>query len=108
MIAFRDAQANLRRAAERLAARFGPAPIEREYNTLVASWTAGAASIRLIAWPPAWQSDRFTNPVHERDPRVAVACHVTVGTGFRPPLAPAEWAWLGGFEPVAPMRATRA
>lgn len=41
---------------------------------------------------------RPTNPSQERDPRVAVACHIIVETGFRPPSAPVERVWLDGFE----------
>ena len=102
-----DAHDNLRRTAARLAARFGPATIGRSWNTLVCGWACGAASVGLIAWPDEWQSDHLPNPAHERDPRLASACHVTILTGFRPALTPEERGWLDGFVPVAPIEGNR-
>jgi hypothetical protein len=43
----------------------------------------------------------FRNPAHDRDPRLKTACHLSIDSGFRPPVTQAERAWLASFEPVA-------
>lgn len=97
-----DAHANLRRTAATLAERFGPAAAGQEYNTLVCEWRAGTASIRLVAWPPEWQSGLPSNPAHGHEPRLATACHVNLLTGFRLPLSEREAAWAASFRGIAP------
>lgn len=95
-----DAQVNLRRAADLMAATLGPARIGRRWNMLVASWRCGLAEVSLIAWPPAWQSPGRSNPAEGRDHRLRTACHVHVATGFRLPLSAEEETWVKGFEPL--------
>jgi hypothetical protein len=95
-----DAQTNLRRTDEAIAARIGPAPIGRRWNTLVGAWRCGLAEIGLIAFPPAWQSHGLQNDAHEREPRLRTACRVNVATGFIAPLSARERAWVESFRPV--------
>lgn len=96
-----DARGNLRRAAEQIASRLGPAAIEQRYNTVRCEWTAGAAAIRLTAWPPDLQPDRTVNPAHGREPRLRTACLLEIETGFRLEATAEERAWLDGFVPIA-------
>lgn len=102
-----DARGNLRRTAEGIAARLGEAPIEQRYNTVQCEWAAGAAALRLTAWPPELQSGSLANPAHERDPRLVTACLLEIETGFRPDATPEELAWLRGFVPIAPIAGDR-
>ncbi len=96
-----DATGNLRRHAAFFAERLGPAPIGREWNTLVCGWRSGAASLRLTAWPPAWQSPELRNDAHQREPRLRTAVHVTLLTGFRLPLSSHEERWMAEFQSIA-------
>ncbi len=61
-----DAHENLRRTADHLAASLGPAPVGRQWNTLVAKWRSGLAEVSLMTWPPRWQSHDLQTP-----PRIA-------------------------------------
>lgn len=97
-----DARINIAAAARPLANRLGRAPILHHYNTITCRWRAGATAITLTVWPPDQQSMHFNNPAHDRDPRLATACHVAVQTGFRPPLSAEEAIWLSAFEPLLP------
>lgn len=99
----RDARLNIETAARPIANRLGLAPIGRRYNTLHCAWQAGAASIGLSVWPPELQTTTSRNPAHERDPRLATACHITIATGYRPPLRVEELRWLESFEPLLPI-----
>ena len=96
-----DGRRNLRRLAAFFAERLGPAPIGREWNTLVCGWRSGTASLRLTAWPPAWQSPELRNDAHAREPRLRTAAHVTLLTGFRLPLSGCEERWVTEFQSVA-------
>lgn len=96
-----DAHENLRRTADHLAASLGPAPVGRQWNTLVAKWRSGLAEVSLMTWPPRWQSHDLQNPSENREPRVRTACHVTLTTGFRLGLSETEREWVKGFRPIA-------
>ncbi len=100
-----DAEANIRFAADQFAQHLGARTIADEYNTRRVGWRWGAASVTLLAWPPARQSGpKPNNPAHRREPRLVTACSVTVQTGWRPPLSPQDRAWLDGFVPMGPTR----
>lgn len=96
-----DTHANVRQAHDELARHFGAATLGRRYNTLVCGWQCGAAAVRLIAWPPEWQSPGLSNDAHAAEPRLVTACHVRLQTGFRVRLSAQEKAWLDEFSPVA-------
>lgn len=96
-----DAHENLRRTADHIAASLGPAPVVRQWNTIVAKWRSGLAEVSLTAWPPGWQSRDLQNPSQDREPRLRTACHVTLTTGFRLGLSEAEREWVEGFRPIA-------
>jgi hypothetical protein len=96
-----DARENLRRTAEHFAERLGEAPIADRNNTAQCEWRSAAASLTLLAWPAELQRHRLVNPAHDRDPRLAIGCHIEVLTGYRPPVSPEEQAWLDSFQPAA-------
>ncbi len=101
-----DARANLRRTAEQLEGRLGPAQIEERNNTVECQWRFGSSLVRLMAWPPDLQDarDPHDNPSHEREYRLETACHLYIETGFRPSPTPQELAWLESFTPVDRIR----
>lgn len=83
-----DVPANLERTASQLRPALGPATLARQNNTLCAEWRSGAAIVRLMGWPPELNTTPLQNPSHQRDPRLATGCHLTIETGFRPPRPP--------------------
>lgn len=91
----RDARENMRRTAGELEPHLGRVKIARENNVIRARWRFGPSSVALVAWPPDLQGDYGgSNPAHERDPRLDTACHVTIETGYRPPLSAVERGWV--------------
>lgn len=99
-----NAGINIERLADHFSARLGSAPVAQEYNTLVCHWRSGTASLRLITWPPAWQSRDLQNDAHAREPRLETAVTVTLLTGFRLPLTEGEARWVDASRPVAGTR----
>ena len=95
---------NLRRTAMELEPALGRARIVERYNTVRCEWNAGAASLRLTAWPLDLQEGLpHDNPSHKREPRLATACHLDIDTGFRLRATDAEVAWIKDFVPVSPI-----
>lgn len=103
-----DARENLRRTAEQLTGALGPASAEEVGNVVQCDWSFGAASLRLIVWPPELQGDGFDIEAHKTEPRLATACHIAIETGFRPALSAPERVWLDGFEPLHDLDPGRA
>jgi hypothetical protein len=102
-----NSRGNLRRTARQLEPQLGKARIVKHYNTMQCQWTAGAATLSLTAWPPEfWAGYHLVSPGY--DPRLRVACHLRIDTGFMLPATPQELAWLSSFEPIAPIVATPA
>ncbi len=102
-----DAEENIQRAAEEVGRLLGPAHVHTRYNTRTCEWRAGAASVRLVSWPPELQTSRLTNSAHARDPRIIKGCHVEVETGFRPSPTTEEEVWLESFSPLGSIRGDR-
>ena len=102
-----DALQNFRFAMGRLAASLGPGETRSAANSIELCWSHGPARLSLTVWPPAMQQWKFTNPAHDRDPRLKTACHLAIDTGFRPAATPMERAWLTTFETVAPIETGR-
>lgn len=100
-----DARANMLRAHAAIAARLGHRPIERQHNVFITEWCFGTASLRLMVFPPDMQHFPSSNPAKDREPRLATAVHLTVQSGFRPPLGTVERGWLDTFVPVETMGA---
>ncbi len=98
-----DARENLRRAREEVPDTLGDPTPTSTSNTLGFRWKSGPASLELTVWPADLQSWKMTNPSHEREPRLVLACHVTVKTGFRLEPSPEEQAMLASFERIAPI-----
>lgn len=97
-----DTRRNIERTARQLEKALGPARIGKQYNTLRCEWRAGPASLTLIAWPPEDQGEwRDSNPAHEREPRLDLACHINIETGLLPALTEREQAWLESCEVIA-------
>jgi hypothetical protein len=96
-----DACENFRVGMRRFALVLGPGETYSSANSVEYCWSHGAARLRLTVWPPAMQQWVFTNPAHERDPRLKAACLLSIDTGFRPPANAAERAWLATSEAVA-------
>lgn len=92
-----DARANIERTAASLAERLGPTTIERFGNVLGGGWAAGPAEIRLTVWPAEWQEPGGYNIYTAREPRYREACHVSIRTGYRPPLTDEERRWIDEF-----------
>lgn len=92
-----DARANIDRTAASLAERLGPTTIHRHTNVLGGGWAAGPAEIRLTVWPPEWQEPGGYNIYTAREPRYREAVHVSIRTGYRPPLSDEERRWVEGF-----------
>ncbi|QYF87022.1 hypothetical protein [Brevundimonas sp. PAMC22021] len=99
-----DAGANIDRIADYFAARLGPAPVGKQYNTLYGRWQAGTASLELQSWPHAWQSPNLQNDAHAREPKLITACRVSLLTGFRLPLSVEEERWVADARPIAETR----
>ena len=96
-----DARRNIRAAAAELEPHLGPVRVARQHNTEHAEWRFGRASVELTVWPRDLQANLSLEiPAHERDPRLATACHVQVRTGLRLPPSDAERAWLDSFEEI--------
>ncbi|WP_343717781.1 hypothetical protein [Inquilinus sp.] len=95
-----DALRNLDIAAAALSARLGPGRPSGVSNTRGWRWQDGLSIIELTCWPPELQHPGLQNRAHEREPRLAVTCHLTICTGYRPPVTPEEQAGLDGFEEV--------
>ena len=95
---------NLRRTARELEPALGRARIVERYNTVRCEWNAGAASLRLTAWPLDLQEGLpEDNPSHKREPRLITACHLDIDTGFRLRATDAELAWIKSFVPASPI-----
>ncbi len=102
-----DALENFRFAVNRFAPGLGPGQTFPSANSIELCWSCAAARLRLLVWPPSMQQWTFTNPAHERDPRLKTACHLVIDTGFRPPVTPTERAWLASFQSVARIQTWR-
>lgn len=63
-------------------------------------WECGPASITLYAFPPKLQDHDTSNSYHEREPRLTIACSISIDTGYRPPLSEEEQGWIDGFVPA--------
>lgn len=96
-----DPLENFRRAVARFMPTLGPVAATSSANSIEICWPHDAARLTLIVWPPAMQRWVFTNPAHDRDPRLKTACLLAIDTGFRPAATPAERGWLASFESVA-------
>lgn len=96
-----DARANIERTAESLAERLGPTTISQFGNVLGGGWAAGPARIRLTVWPPELQEPGGFNVYTAREPRYREACHVSIHTGFRPPLTDEERRCIDEFTTLA-------
>lgn len=96
-----DARKNFRRTVDALACKLGKPELDSASNTIGCIWHSGAASIQLTIWPEDIAHPPGPNPAHARDPRLAAACHITIRTGFKPPLSNAERAELETIKPFA-------
>jgi hypothetical protein len=95
-----DALRNLETAEAALSARLGPGRPTGVSNTRGWRWQDGRSSVELTCWPPALQHPGLRNLAHEREPRLATACHLSIRTGCRPPVTPEEQAALDTFEEI--------
>lgn len=97
-----DPRVTLRRAAAQLETRLGATRIAPENNTIKAVWRFGPASVTLTIWPRDMRGYYETGVIEaeQRDPRIAVACHVTVETGYLAPLSAQERAWVETFTSI--------
>lgn len=95
-----DVIRNLDMAAAAVSARLGPGRPSGVSNTRGWLWQDGRTSLELTCWPPALQHPGLQNRAHEREPRLAGACHLTIRTGFRPPVTPEEQAGLDAFAEI--------
>lgn len=98
-----DTRDNVRRAAAQVAEYLGRGRLETRGNTVQCEWRFGPASVKLIGWPRDLQRGKSINHAHERDPRLAGACHVYIHTGWRQAPSPQERAWLESFTPYGRM-----
>lgn len=96
-----DARNNLQRTVEQLVPVLGEGKTTRTSNTLGHEWSFGPASVELYVWPPEMQRFPATNPAHLREPRLNVACHIGVKTGYRPSCSTKDKAAIESFVPVA-------
>jgi hypothetical protein len=101
-----DANRNLDVAAAALSARLGPGQPSGVSNTRGWRWQDGRSSIELTCWPPALQQPGLRNLAHQREPRLATACHLSIQTGYRPPTTPEERAALDAFEEIGRLSET--
>ena len=81
-----DAKENIEAALHMLSRVLGPTSIQARYNTLEATWHDGARSVQALVFPPGKNLGKSNNPSHDREPRLKTACHVSVRTGYMPPL----------------------
>lgn len=102
-----DALKNFQFSMQRFMPTLGPGETHPSANSMELCWSFGAGRLRLTVWPPAMQRWVFTNPAHDRDPRLKTACHLSIDTGFRPVVSPGEHAWLATFKAVAPIETGR-
>lgn len=98
-----DALENFRGAVKRFTPVLGAGETHSGANSIELCWSCAAARLRLVVWPPSMQRWTFTNPAHDRDPRLKTACHLVIDSGFRPLVTPTEHAWLASFESIAPI-----
>jgi hypothetical protein len=93
---------NLRRTARQLEGQLGKARIVERYNTMECRWTSGAATLGLTVWPQDLQHEGWAGhiPAHEREPRLATACHLRIDTGFQLAATAQELVWLNSFVPL--------
>jgi hypothetical protein len=96
-----NAHDNFALTVDQLMRALGPGKEEGALNALGHKWICGLASLKLTAWPPEMQRYPMTNPAHERDPRVAVGCHISIETGYRPPASDMDRELVAGFVPIA-------
>lgn len=68
-------------------------------------WNFGIASVQLIVWEHRKKElDLSDNPIYEREHKLKTACHITVNTGYRPPLSFAEIFLLRSFIKIASLQ----
>jgi len=96
-----DARDNLQRTVEQLVPVLGEGKTTRTSNTLGHEWRFGPASVELYVWPPEMQQFPATNPAHLKEPRLKVACHAGVKTGYRRPCSAKDKLAIESFVPVA-------
>ncbi len=96
-----DPLKNFRFAVKRFTRDLGAGETYASANSIERCWSYGSARLRLVVWPPSMQQWTFTNPAHDRDPRLKTACHLSIDSGFRPLVTQTEHAWLASFEPIA-------
>lgn len=101
-----DAHPNLDMAEAALSARLGPGRSSGVSNTRGWRWQDGRASIELTCWPAELQHPGLRNLAHEREPWLAAACHLTLCTGYRPPVTPEERAALDAFKEIGRLAET--
>lgn len=90
-------EAGIRRLKKKLETNLGRTSIHRSGNeTLTCQWWFGAASVTLETEPFPLEQD--SHPTH------ANVCYISIHTGYRPSLSPAEQSWLESFVPVAPIQ----
>lgn len=102
-----DALDTLALAAASLSARLGEGRSCDSANTRGRQWRHGESTVELICWPAALQRPGLQIQAHEREPRLAAACHLCIRTGYRPPATPEEQAALDGFEEIGRLTETR-
>ncbi len=99
-----DVRENVRRTADQLTRWLGPAEAGNRHNTFRCEWSFGPASVALLGWPDDLQrGPRLKNSAHDRDRRLATACHIWIKTGFRPAASVIERGWLDSFEAIRPI-----
>ncbi|OWJ60812.1 hypothetical protein [Inquilinus limosus] len=101
-----DPRRNLDMAAAALSTWLGPGRPSGVSNTRGWRWQEGLSIIELTCWPPELQHPGLQNRAHEREPRLSVTCHLTICTGYRPPVTPEEQAGLDGFEEIGRLAET--
>jgi hypothetical protein len=69
-------------------------------NTASWQWRDGAAAVSLTIWPPELNTEYGPNSFHEREPRLATACTLSISTGLHMPLTDAERSGLADMQPV--------
>ncbi|SKC93571.1 hypothetical protein SAMN05446935_9749 [Burkholderia sp. YR290] len=97
------ARDNLQRTVEQLVPVLGEGKTTRTSNTLGHEWSFGPASVELYVWPPEMQQFPATNPAHLREPRLRVACHIDLKTGYRRTCSAKDKVAIERFVPVAPI-----
>lgn len=102
-----DALHNLGTAAAELSTRLDAGRSFDSSNTRGWRWRHGASTVELMCWPAALQNPRPQIPAHDREPRLAAACHLAIRTGYRPPTTREEQAALDEFEEIGRLAETR-